>query len=40
MGLESAGRAEIIRACQRDNEFIERLRNEINELILEVFGKF
>lgn len=39
MGPKSPGPAEIIRSCQRDDEFIKRLKQEIDDLILEVFGK-
>lgn len=37
--LKPAGPAELIRAYQRDNEFIKRLKQDIDEMILEVFGK-
>lgn len=39
MGINSPGPAEVIRSCQRDNEFIKRLKREIDQMILEVFGK-
>jgi len=39
MGPRSPGPAEVIRASQRDNEFITRLKQDIDEMILEVFGQ-
>lgn len=38
MGAKSPGPAEVIRAYQRDKDFIKRLKDDIDEMILEVFG--